>query len=459
MGEKQIWIGHYSSSHKILLVGEGDFSFSACLARAFRSATNMVATTLESEDTLLKEHWSSEAHVDELQRRGCKVLHEVDVYDMDQHPTLMFKKFDMIVFNFPHAGHDYWLCERDNELIRHRGLLEAFFRSASGMLGEGGEIHVSHREGYPYDKWKLKELAKKAGLVLKEKVWFEKSDYPGYHQKRGGGIESNKTFPLKECYTFKFSLKHETSVLDSEEATSKLQRKLEELHLPQHKTFIPPNHIHVPESERFKLTFGSFGAADFVSGPETDKSSHIMSGCGFRVSISNRVRKAIQDSKEITGNHSEEEIYAMLKRCYMDPNETAQKLLYQDPFHEVKGKRDKRKEKLNNIESAESPWRSGMQGREDAGDGGNSAPRFAPSLPISRKTKNKQRSLVTSSGPIIVDGPTNVADGWSPVVLPSHLSGWDLCTSADGWSDVHPSHLSDGWSDVHAPPLATGWEL
>lgn len=58
-----------------------------------------------------------------------------------------------------------------------------------------------------------------------------------------------------------------------------------------------------------------------------------------------------------------------------------------------------------------------------------------------------------------MDGPTNVADGWSPVVLPSHLSGWDLCTSADGWSDVHPSHLSDGWSDVHAPPLATGWEL
>ncbi|KAH0983900.1 hypothetical protein GBA52_011077 [Prunus armeniaca] len=443
----------------------------------------MVATTLESEDTLLKEHWSSEAHVDELQRRGCLVLHEVDVYDMDQHPTLMFMKFDIIVFNFPHAGHDYWLCERNNELIRrHRGLLEAFFRSASGMLGEGGEIHVSHRDDYPYDKWKLKELAKKAGLVLKEKVWFEKSDYPGYHQKRGGGIESNKTFPLKECYTFKFSLKHETSVLDSEEATSKLQRKLEELHLPQHKTLIRPNHIHVPESEEPTFTFGSFGAADFVSGPETDKSSHIMSGCGFRVSISNSVRKTIQDIKEITGNHSEEEIYAMLKRCYMDPNETAQKLLYQDPFHEVKGKRDKRKENLNNIESAESPWRPGMQGREDAGDGGNSAPRVAPSLPISRKTKNKQRSLVTSSRPIIVDGPTNVADGWSPVVLPSHLSGWDLCTSADGWSDVrpshlsngwsdvhpshlsdewydvHPSHLSDGWSDVHAPPLPTGWE-
>ncbi|GAB2281975.1 hypothetical protein Dimus_016539 [Dionaea muscipula] len=34
-------------SDKILLVGEGDFSFAACLAKAFGSATNMVATSLD----------------------------------------------------------------------------------------------------------------------------------------------------------------------------------------------------------------------------------------------------------------------------------------------------------------------------------------------------------------------------------------------------------------------------
>jgi 25S rRNA (uracil2634-N3)-methyltransferase len=51
MGRKERWIQHYSSSQKILLVGEGDFSFSACLARAFGSATNMVATSPHSEGT------------------------------------------------------------------------------------------------------------------------------------------------------------------------------------------------------------------------------------------------------------------------------------------------------------------------------------------------------------------------------------------------------------------------
>lgn len=53
------------------------------------------------------------------------------------------------------------------------------------------------------------------------------------------------------------------------------------------------------------------------------------SGGGFRVSIPSSVRKTIQNIKEITGNHGDEEIYAMLKECGMDPNETAQKLLHQ----------------------------------------------------------------------------------------------------------------------------------
>ena len=50
---------------------------------------------------------------------------------------------------------------------------------------------------------------------------------------------------------------------------------------------------------------------------------------GSRVSIPNNVTKTIHDIREITGKqHSDDEIYAVLKECSMDPNETAQKLLY-----------------------------------------------------------------------------------------------------------------------------------
>ncbi|KAF5950400.1 hypothetical protein HYC85_012393 [Camellia sinensis] len=62
-----------------------------------------------------------------------------------------------------------------------------------------------------------------------------------------------------------------------------------------------------------------------------------------RVLIPNNVRNMIQDIREITGKHSDEDIYTVLKDCNMDPNETAQRLLYLDTFHEVKRKRDPRK--------------------------------------------------------------------------------------------------------------------
>ncbi|XP_021632548.1 GBF-interacting protein 1-like isoform X3 [Manihot esculenta] len=101
-----------------------------------------------------------------------------------------------------------------------------------------------------------------------------------------------------------------------------------------------------------------------------------MSGGGVRVSIPSNVRKMIQNIKEITGNHSEEEIYAMLKDCSMDPNETAQKLLFQDPFHEVKKKRDRRKENVNNRESGEARWKPGTQGRGSRGGRPNFSARY-----------------------------------------------------------------------------------
>jgi len=42
------WVTHYSSDHQILLVGEGDFSFSLSLAKSFGSAANIVASSLNS---------------------------------------------------------------------------------------------------------------------------------------------------------------------------------------------------------------------------------------------------------------------------------------------------------------------------------------------------------------------------------------------------------------------------
>ncbi|KAJ1407121.1 UBA-like superfamily [Sesbania bispinosa] len=69
-------------------------------------------------------------------------------------------------------------------------------------------------------------------------------------------------------------------------------------------------------------------------------------GTGTHI-LSARVRKTIQSIKEIVGNHSDADIYVALKETNMDPNETAQKLLHQDTFHEVKRRKDRKKETQN----------------------------------------------------------------------------------------------------------------
>lgn len=69
--------------------------------------------------------------------------------------------------------------------------------------------------------------------------------------------------------------------------------------------------------------------------------------------LSARVRKTIKSIKEIVGNHSDAEIYVALKEANMDPNETTQKLLNQDPFHEVRRKKDRKKENTGSKNLAE----------------------------------------------------------------------------------------------------------
>ncbi|XP_015696727.1 GBF-interacting protein 1-like isoform X1 [Oryza brachyantha] len=96
-----------------------------------------------------------------------------------------------------------------------------------------------------------------------------------------------------------------------------------------------------------------------------------MAAAAARVSIPAAVRRTIQNIKEIAGGHTDEEVYAVLRECNMDPNETTDRLLSQGAFHEVRRKRDKKKE--NSKESTDARWRAGMQGRGGKGGWGNSS--------------------------------------------------------------------------------------
>jgi hypothetical protein len=50
---------------------------------------------------------------------------------------------------------------------------------------------------------------------------------------------------------------------------------------------------------------------------------------GNSITIPDNVKKTIQSIREITGKkHSDEDVYSVLQDCSMDPDDTAQKLLY-----------------------------------------------------------------------------------------------------------------------------------
>lgn len=200
------WKEHYSSEHKILLVGEGDFSFSLCLAKAFGSARNIVATTVDTQLELVKKYSNAIENMRELQDMGCVVLCGVDATTMSQHFFLTTQRFHRIVYNFPHVGFAYPEANAC-QIKLNKQLVKGFLRNAKVLLKkENGEIHVTHKTGEPYDKWDLVKKAAKIDLVLYEAPPFLKHKYPGYTQKRAHGRSSDAPFDLGGCTTFKFRL-------------------------------------------------------------------------------------------------------------------------------------------------------------------------------------------------------------------------------------------------------------
>ncbi|CAH8290601.1 unnamed protein product [Eruca vesicaria subsp. sativa] len=183
-----------------------------------------------------------------------------------------------------------------------------------------------------------------------------------------------------------------------------------------------------------------------------------MVGSGARVSFSADTRKTIQTIKEITaGNYSEDEIHAMLLECNMNPDDAAQRLLLQDPFLEVKKKRDKKKENLSNKDSVEPQRRSGGPGRGSRGGRMNFSSRHSshegagaktsfrkengpkqvtdPSTSTSQQIKTKDNALVSSLSVVMDKSSVGLTSG-----------------SSDGASSAVESsknRVELGFNDVH----------
>ncbi|XP_075086440.1 uncharacterized protein LOC107773927 [Nicotiana tabacum] len=140
-------------------------------------------------------------------------------------------------------------------------------------------------------------------------------------------------------------------------------------------------------------------------------------GIGVESIIPGGSKKMVQSLKEIVNFCTEAEIYAVLKDCNMDPNEAVNKLLSQDTFHEVKSKREKRKENKDTTESrswvsSSTSSRGSRTGAERyVGRGGSESTKPAPAY---RKESGSHTNNFSSTPGVVGSNidrrPTAVSD-------------------------------------------------
>lgn len=73
----------YKQSHRMLIVGDGNFTFSLSLAKLL-GGSNLVATSYDTKEELFKKYAEAEHVTQELLRLGARVLHGVDATNLEQ---------------------------------------------------------------------------------------------------------------------------------------------------------------------------------------------------------------------------------------------------------------------------------------------------------------------------------------------------------------------------------------
>lgn len=107
----------YEFNDKILLVGEGNFSFARSLVESVvHGGDNVIATCFDTEEVLNQKYEDeSKDNIQVIEELGGTVLFEVDATQLEKCKAIKQRKFSKIVFNFPHAG--TYSRDDDNDFV------------------------------------------------------------------------------------------------------------------------------------------------------------------------------------------------------------------------------------------------------------------------------------------------------------------------------------------------------
>ncbi|KAF3925879.1 hypothetical protein ABW20_dc0104318 [Dactylellina cionopaga] len=174
----------FTPTSNLLLVGEGDFSFTHSLIKTPHVAPSTILTTStnESEAITLEKYPQSEDTLNAIREAKHRLFFNVDV--TKSYPKgIRTRTYDAIIFNFPHTGG--LTTAVDRQIRANQELLLAFLKNSVPLLSTaGGTIVVTLFEGLPYSNWNLRELAKSVGLQCQRSFKFDAGMYVGYKHMR-----------------------------------------------------------------------------------------------------------------------------------------------------------------------------------------------------------------------------------------------------------------------------------
>ncbi|KAH0837920.1 hypothetical protein J3R83DRAFT_6152 [Lanmaoa asiatica] len=131
----------FKPTDKILLIGEGNFSFARALITDPPSSLehlvpeNVTATSYDSKEECFSKYPDAEDIVSTIKQRGIEVLFGIDATKLQKHPALKGRRWDRIVWNFPHAGKG--ITDQDRNILSNQRLMLDFLRSAPHCLTLG----------------------------------------------------------------------------------------------------------------------------------------------------------------------------------------------------------------------------------------------------------------------------------------------------------------------------------
>ena len=162
-GKKAVTIP-FVPTDKILLIGEGNFSFAYALVvnppsqLHYLPPQNITATAYDTERECLAKYADAQEKIDVLKAKGVNVFFGVDATKLEKVSQLKGKRWDKVVWNFPHAGTyvpgsgcyvdqgegslpthfvGKGITDQDRNILLNQLLILGFLRSVSGFLVRG----------------------------------------------------------------------------------------------------------------------------------------------------------------------------------------------------------------------------------------------------------------------------------------------------------------------------------